>query len=319
MSYELEYAKKEILNNIIKYNDNQVQYYDIPEFPYRDNWFNKEIVLELAYIRKIIYKIDYNRDIKDFLLINLSSIIRSVSNADDNCTRTVIRKRLNKQVYPSTALRRFIETFLINTLRMQEFSLICNEEYKPIIPDNLDARNINLVDKTFDLAVTSPPYANAVDYPRTHQLESYWLGLAKGSLTPLKKMHVGTESVSVSDYRILHETGIASADKVLKEIFSIDERRSFIAYKYLMDMKENLSEVFKVLKPNGKYVIVVGNNKIRGILFESWKYIIEIAQSVGFRLDFYFGSEIIKHFIKVPREERINTDWVIILRKRLHE
>ena len=29
----------------------------------------------------------------------------------------------------------------------------------------------------------------------------------------------------------------------------------------------------------------------------------------------YFGSEIIKHFIKVPRGEQINTDWILVLRK----
>jgi len=80
-------------------------------------------------------------------------------------------------------------------------------------------------------------------------------------------------------------------------------------------MQKNLSEVYRVLKPNSHYIIVVGNNKIRGELFESWKYIMLMAEDVGFSVEKYFASEIIRHFINVPREERINTDWIIVLRK----
>jgi len=80
-------------------------------------------------------------------------------------------------------------------------------------------------------------------------------------------------------------------------------------------MKQNIEEVYRVLKPGARYVVVVGNNKICGQLFENWKYIIELALKTNFSLENYFGSEIIRHFIKVPREERINTDWVIVLRK----
>ena len=64
-------------------------------------------------------------------------------------------------------------------------------------PADMDARNIKYKENYFDLAITSPPYVNAVDYPRTHQLEMYWLGFAQDSLTVLKKQNVGTESVSV--------------------------------------------------------------------------------------------------------------------------
>ena len=116
----------------------------------------------------------------------------------------------------------------------------------------MDARNIKYAEGYFDLAVTSPPYVNAVDYPRTHQLEMYWLGFAQDSLTALKKQNVGTESVSARNYRDRHEIGVPEADKVMADIFEVET---------------------------------------------------------------YFGSEIIKHFIKVPREERINTDWTLVLKK----
>ena len=218
-------------------------------------------------------------------------------------------------MYPAEALEKFVETVLVNVPKMIEFSQICPKYVRTDFPPDNDARDIKYPNDCFDLAVTSPPYANAVDYPRTHQLEMYWLGFADGSLTPLKKKHVGTESVSAQDYEALHKIGVEGADTVIAKIFEKDRRRAFIAYKYLEDMKSNLAEVHRVLKKGRKYVVVLGNNKIRGQLFENWKYIMEMAEGVGFRLDCYFGSEIINHFIKVPREERIDTDWVVVLQK----
>jgi len=311
---ELQSAQKKLLRFILNYKPLEVSEKDIPVFPYRDNWFNKEITNELAYLKKIIEILDTTEDIKDFYRICFSSIIRGVSNADDNCTRTVIRKKLNKKVYPADALKKFAEVILVNVPKMIEFSQKCPTDTMVCFPDSMDARNINYQDY-FDLAVTSPPYANAVDYPRTHQLESYWLGLTTGSLTPLKKKHVGTESVSSNKYKKLHNIGVKEADMTLSKIFKKDPRRSYIAYKYLDDMRLNLIDVHKALKKDGRYIIVVGNNKIRGELFENWKYIMELAKDIGFKVENYFASEIIKHFIKVPREERINTDWIIVLQK----
>jgi len=312
---ELEDSTDFILKSLVKYEPQKIKNTDLPIFPYRDNWFEKEILFELAYIKKLIKSSKYSENIKDFQLISLSSIIRSVSNADNNCTRTVVRKKLNKNIYPSMALTKFAETLLLNSYRITEFSSTVDTDISIEIPSENDARSIKYPKNYFDFALTSPPYANAVDYPRTHQLEMYWLGLANGSLTPMKKEHVGTESVSVDDYKILHKINVEEADIVIENIFKKDPRRAFIAYKYLIDMEDNLREVHRVLKKKGKYAIVVGNNKIRGHNFESWKYLMTLSERIGFKVENYFGSEIIKHFIKVPRDERINTDWIIVLEK----
>lgn len=311
----LKQTNEILLNEIIKFNPDLITEKDIPNFPYRENWFNKEIIYELAHIKKSIENIETTQEIKNFYLICMSSIIRSVSNADDNCTRTVVRKKLNKQILPSQALTNFIETVFTNTLRITEFSQLVHQNIKIDFPENNDARFIDYPENHFDLALTSPPYVNAVDYPRTHQLELYWLGFANGSLTPMKEKHVGTETVKAIDYKKLHLIGENLADEKIKKIFEKDPRRAFICYKYLFDMKTNMTEVFRTLKKGGRYVIVVGNNTIRGEIFESWRYLMSISEQIGYKIENYFGSEIIKHFIKVPREERINTDWIIVLQK----
>ena len=312
---ELKIYSNLLIKKITEYSIANLRKY-IPKFPYRDNWFKKEIILELAYIKKCISELNISDELRNFFFATFSSIIRNVSNADNNCTRTVVRKKLNKNIYPSLALTKFVENLLLYSSRMKEFNDIVNGDYFVEIPEDSEAKKINYPNNYFDLSVTSPPYANAVDYPRTHQLEMYWLGLANGSLTPLKKKHVGTESVSVNSYRHFHKTGINSADLVLEKIFSADKRRSFIAYKFLMDMEKNLQEVYRTLKPNGKYAMVIGNNTIRQQNFESWKYLMEIGERNNFKVIEYFGSEIIRHFIKIKRSERINTDWIIVFEKK---
>lgn len=312
---ELNYFSDMLIKQIVSFVPSCVKFEDIPEFPYRDNWFNEEIIQELTFILKNINNLSCSVDLKNYYKICFSSIIRTVSNADDNCTRTVIRKKLNKKVYPSMALTKFVEALLLNDYRMKDYSAVCPENISVEIPENNDARDLKYCDGYFDLAVTSPPYVNAVDYPRTHQLEIYWLGVEQGSLTPLKRKHIGTESVLAKDYRLLHKTGIKEADNKISKIYEKDPRRAYIAFKFLSDMRDNLVETYRTLKKDGYYIIVIGNNTIRGQNFESWKYIIDIAKEVGFELENHIASEIIRHFIKVPRDERINTDWILILKK----
>lgn len=101
---ELSKTVEKILKKLVAFNPKLVDSKDIPEFPYRENWFTKEILLELAFIKKTILNSTNDNNIKDLCLISMSSVIRAVSNADDNCTRTVVRKKLNKEIYPSFAL-----------------------------------------------------------------------------------------------------------------------------------------------------------------------------------------------------------------------
>ena len=182
----------------------------IPHFPYRDNWFKRDILHELAYLKDGIELLRTSRSVKKFFLVCFSSIIRAVSEADNNCTRTVIRKKLNKVVSPGDAISLFVRKIDKQVPNMISFSSA--PYHAPVtIPTSADARNlVGIKENSVTLAVTSPPYLNAVDYPRTHQLEMYWLGLATGSLQPLKREHVGTEAVLSRDYARLHHLGLPS-------------------------------------------------------------------------------------------------------------
>jgi len=301
----------------------------IPEFHYRDKWFKTFILKELGIIKTAIggiltdeYFKDFHdkerNDIYDFFSVIFSSIIRAVSNADPHCTRTVIRKKLNKNLQRGSAFRAFHTNVSKQIPNMIEFSKIYETlTYKDVSIPNTNASNTGISSDSVDLAITSPPYINAVDYPRTHQLEMYWLGLVQEPLTKMKRKYMGTETVYKDEYNGLKRSGYKTLDPLLEEIYNIDPRRSYIIYKFFEDVKVNLKEIYRVLKPNSKYCIAIGNNTIRGKYVKSHEILMEIAQSgdVGFELERHFHSGVINHFIKIPRTERMLGEWIIVLKK----
>jgi DNA modification methylase len=312
---KLKHAEKQIFKSLLKYDENLVNKSDIPDFPYIKHWFQPFILLELTYIKRIIDTLDTTKNIRNFYLLCFSSIVRKISNASNECTRTVIRKNHNKNIKPLDALHGFYNAVAVNILRYEDFHHSMPKNITVEFPINMDARNIKVDEGSFDFAITSPPYINAVDYPRTHQLELYWLGLCSNSLADLKKEHIGTESVYVKDYKKLHLIGVKELDEKLEKVFKQDPRRSYIAYKYFNDMRENLSEVYKALKVGGRYALVVGNNNIRGEAFENWKYLMELAKEAGFSIETFFSSKIIRHFMRFNATDKIKIDWIIVLKK----
>ena len=67
--------------------------------------------------------------------------------------------------------------------------------------------------------------------------------------------------------------------------------------------------------PSAEFDIIETELQSKQIISLNTEHLIKIEEKVGFAIETYFGSEIINHFIKVPRKERIDTDWILILRK----
>ena len=297
----------------------------IPEFHYRDSWFRPFVLRELAIINDSINLLlakHQNQpvwlDIGDFFRVVLSSIIRDVSNADPHCTRTVLRKKVIKKIGERDTYSKFSERLFRQCQSMSDLydiskTLEINYVQLPVG----DAADTGLSSDSINLAVTSPPYINAVDYPRTHQLEMYWLGLlGAGPLSNVKRKYIGTEVVYKDEYGTLRTTNYETLDPILEKIYDSDPRRSYIVFKFFQDMKSQLAEVYRVLKPGGRYCLAIGSNTIRGVEVRSDTILSEIAVSdIGFELERSFFSKLIRHFIRIPRPERMLGEWILVLRK----
>jgi hypothetical protein len=281
--------------------------------------------MELAFLKKVIEEEATERDIKDFFMICFSSIIRSVSNADPK----LVLPKFSRFMRERERKGRKIDVFATyrNVLakqvpKMIMFSKKCTKEdpyFTKII--GKDAREINLSGDSVDLAITSPPYLNAHDYVRAHKLEMYWLGVLQDfkEKLELETKFIGTEKVRAKEYKELHFTGNEELDKIIEEIYQEDMRRAYIVYKYFIDMRKNFEEVNRVLKHGSYYIMFTGDNVVRKVPISTHRFLVQLAEKAGFRLELTFASKLIKRF-EIAQNRNIHgglieDDWVLLLKK----
>ncbi|MDG6920426.1 MAG: hypothetical protein JRN59_02755 [Nitrososphaerota archaeon] len=323
---ELRETRNQIFSLMRSKNLNTIQ---IPEIPNRDHWFADEVAKGLTAIKESIDDICSNISLRNFYYVCLSAIIRPSSYADDDQifpekTKWGLKKK--KNLTTDGVLSRFEKSVDKFTPKILDFSSRCDKHVSAKLIGK-DARSIELPNDSVELATTSPPYINAMDYSRVNQLEMYWLGLIDGQgRSELKKDYIGTESVSSKTYTRLHQLdGRAGArlNKSIEQIYSKDKLRAYVTYKFFVDMRKNFEEVFRVLRGSsdrreGRYVVVIGDGVVRRIPIPTHDVLCDIAKDVGFEVENTFSYVIRHRTLLITRAEHsgiIDNDWILTLRK----
>ena len=145
-----------------------------------------------------------------------------------------------------------------------------------------DARTLeNLDADTFNLAVTSPPYLNAIDYLRGHRLALVWLGYGLGRLRDVRATSVGAE-------RMMEETeGLFDVSPYVTAQGGLTIANRYLGWvrRYAMDMGDVLWQLARVVKRDGRVVMVLGNSFLRGAVIDNAKLVEVLAEERGFRLE----------------------------------
>ena len=145
--------------------------------PHITKWFHKNVICELLVIKNKIDSLE-SKDIRDFLLVAFSSILRSVSNATSGFGNLMI----NKHAIPKNRVyEKFV--FAVNDMinGMLEFNKISTNSNVKIF--NHDARSLGFIDdQTIDFICTHPPYMAAVPYAEYQKLSLWWLGFSQYTL-----------------------------------------------------------------------------------------------------------------------------------------
>ena len=144
-----------------------------------------------------------------------------------------------------------------------------------------DARTLEDTEaESFDLALTSPPYLNAIDYLRGHRLALVWLGYKLGPLREIRSASVGTE-------RMMAEGDVSwDISRFVAEGkgSTIGVRHQGWIRRYAFDMDAVLRQLKRVIKPNGRVVLVLGNSFLRGATIDNARLIELLAERIGFRI-----------------------------------
>ncbi|RME38142.1 MAG: site-specific DNA-methyltransferase [Thermoflexia bacterium] len=142
-----------------------------------------------------------------------------------------------------------------------------------------DARALPLKDCSVHLIVTSPPYANAIDYRRAHKFSLVWMGWRIGELSQWRSRYIGAERAQEGTSPLPPGT-----QQILLALANRDPRKARVLRKYFADMRQAIREMYRVLRPGAAAIVVIGPSVMRGILVETHLCLAEIAAREGFSL-----------------------------------
>ncbi len=143
-------------------------------------------------------------------------------------------------------------------------------------------------------------------------------GLVRDNIKKIDLNTLGTERVYVEEFKTINDTGYSLLDKYIRLIKKNDEERAYITYKYFKTMQEVISEIYRVLKPNKNFILVIGNNKITKIYLPNHEILSEIAESIGFvKKDEYIDDIKYRGFMTKRNKTAglIDSEWILIFRK----
>ncbi|MCB0133766.1 MAG: hypothetical protein KDD75_01485, partial [Caldilineaceae bacterium] len=252
----------------------------LPAPDYLGQWFPVLVLQQLSQILRAIEKAPTG--FRDIFRVILSDIVRDVSLQDPGDLR--IRRRKNPEDnYP--AIPEFIKGVrakVSSILRARKYvSPHTGTQQLAILGDcrsaGSEAKAILGKRKTFDVAITSPPYATALPYMDTQRLSLALLGLINpDELRSKEKELIGNREITDLQRRRLEEKLTGNEGKLPKDVHAFcsmllrladNPKHGFrrrnvpaLVYKYFTDMAEMFESVHSLIKRGGSYALLVGRN-----------------------------------------------------------
>lgn len=274
-----EFQKLE--NDLLSRNNGQKEYFlskalaAIPKNERIDYWFKQPQKEGLAIILHRILEIE-DSNIKDFFLVAFAQILKSSS--------IWLQKSIKPTRDPQKKDVEVVSLFLQQAKKM----LKRNAEFERILPKNIkenidfwrvtdcqDARLQPCETGKASLIVTSPPYVTSYEYADLHQLPLLWLGYLD-ELARFRKKFIG----SAYKERDIIDLKSTLADDIVRDLGKNKKGRE--VKHYFADMLEVFEEMKRVLKPQGKACIVIGNTQFQGIDILNAEVFQEQFENIGF-------------------------------------
>ncbi|MCB0340317.1 MAG: hypothetical protein KDD53_11970, partial [Bdellovibrionales bacterium] len=240
-------------------------------------WFRPEVVKELYFLRGEISKFE-DLSVRNFLYLSLSGICRSVSNADP---RDLYPQRDAK--LPVRERMDVLAKFFAKVDSNEKLLAGSRPNISKVDVARFDARKIPLKNQTCQLVLFSPPYLDALDYTRVHQLSHFILGMGRGDLRKHRQEYLGSPlyknlplAASVSD-RKFFEFGFKCG---------VSSKKRETLKRYLRELSQILSEARRILRPGGYLALIVGSPSSNKNIIPLSEYVTELSKEGGFKLVF---------------------------------
>jgi len=264
----------------------------VPKFPQLNYWFPPQLIAALAAIAEAAHQCQephYER----VALISLSASIIAKWPTTLSYAMDIDHTR------PHRGLQRFtLDRVLTTYVKRLDRSLACLGMLHNVYRDAgvlgtltdfsritypHDARNPSpaIQDESQMLVITSPPYFNAVDYPRAHRMSVCWMNGYAPSHLASRRDYIGLRRGAefVPDDWLQARPAIRSLlPAVILDRGSLGKRLC----AFFADLETVLAQIWRVLRPGGHAVFVIGDNVIKGERIASHSALVALAQGIGF-------------------------------------
>lgn len=271
-----------------------------------DYWFEKQTLIKL---NKIYESIKTIRDpyIRKFYFVAFSHILK-------NCSKWLM-KSIKPQVDKTKSLKDPFSIFKFHLKFMTQRNLefynllqkngFLNLSCKMKIANT--AKKIPIKSSSVDFIITSPPYVTSYEYADLHQLSLLWFGSDEkyfkswGKLVKdfsnFKKQFIGTNVVKDVNPENLNSK---TAEDIIGRLKKKDRGESLNVAGYYSDINKSFKELHRILKPNSKACVIIGNTNLKGVEILNAEVVSEQLKNLNFKT-----LEIIKREIGT----KIITSW----------
>jgi len=271
-----------------------------PSFLKSASQFRPQVLHNLELIMGGISDIEASTEkqkkVKDLLKLAFSSILVDCSNLKRTPCLGYVKNKVVDDAAP----------FVLFDQKMHQIAddlQLIQTQYKDYIPTKSEvicANAISFKHKTkFDLAITSPPYMNGLDYVMNYKIEMGWLEFVRSQrdLKKIKDDMVVCDNVSKGLIRKFYNSPFTYANDWIEEIKTNIKRNirrrgiyrredmPYIVHKYFDDLYKVMKNVVPSLKSGGRFILVVGDSLIADVYVPTDLLIAKIGLDLGLKLE----------------------------------
>ncbi|HWG46954.1 MAG TPA: DNA methyltransferase [Gemmataceae bacterium] len=305
----------------------------IPGFPELRYWFPPQLTAALAAIAQAAHECE-ERHFEQVALVSLSASIIAKWPNTLSYAMDIDHTRPHRRVQRFT-LDRVLTAYLARLDRsitcLSELHRIYTEANgvqtfaeaaRVVYPHDARTAAPHLENESQTLVVTSPPYFNAVDYPRAHRLSVCWMnGYSPDNLVS-RRQYIGLRHAGVFN----GETWLKERPMVRQLIPTSIHRKEAVVRRlcaFYADLEAVLRHCWNALRAGGHALFVIANNVIQGKRIESHRILAELAKRLGFqekRIDTREIAPIRRRFPVGPFgfDGPMTHEYLIVLRKPRH-
>lgn len=263
----------------------------LPTFPELNYWFPPRLIALLAAVAAEAHR-SASDHMQQVALVSLSAAIIAkwpntlsyAMDVDHTRPHRVVQtfpvsrvfetylRRLDRTINSLSLLRRLYDDAGVLQMLHTSSRVIC--------PHDARVEAIEVEAESQTLVVTSPPYFNAVDYPRAHRLSVCWMNGRAPEDVASRKQYIGIRYVGPEG-----GTEWFEEHRELRRLIPAPIRSNGRLAKlagFFADLEAATAQMWRVLRPGGHAVVVIADNTVKGHRVRAHAALAEIAQQAGF-------------------------------------